>query len=186
MSLLDPLKKGMVIRYEQKLYRVIDFHVAQTGQQKPRAHVKLRSLTGGHTTERLLDQMGRIEEVETELREMQYLYAAGQEHVFMDGETFEQVPLSEETIHDARDFLVEGETYRLLTVEGDPLEIVLPAQIALEVTDTAPVEHAGGASNVHKDARLASGLSIQVPLFINTGEKVRVNTETREYLGKEH
>ncbi|MHC5114781.1 MAG: elongation factor P [Planctomycetota bacterium] len=186
MSITDPLKKGMVIRYEQKLYRVVDFHVAQTGQQKPRAHVKLRSLTGQHTTERLLDQMGRIDEVDTEVRDMQYLYAAGRDRVFMDGATFEQLPLPEDTIGPARDFLVEGESYQVLTVEGEPLEILLPAHLALEVTDTAPVEHAGGASNVHKGARLASGLSIQVPLFIRTGEKVRVNTETREYIGKDH
>ena len=72
MSITDPLKRGMVIRYESEPHRVLDFHVAQAGQQKPRVHVKLRSLTSGHTTERLLDQMGPIEELDAEIREMQY------------------------------------------------------------------------------------------------------------------
>jgi elongation factor P len=186
MSRTAELKKGMVIRLEERLYRVVDFHIAQTGQQKPRVHVKLRSLTGGHGTERLLDQMGRIEEVEAEVRPMQYLYASGREHVFMDSESFEQYPLPEEIVANARDFLVENETYRLLTIEGQPAEIQLPTHLVLEVAETAPVEHAGGVSNVSKEATLASGLTIQVPLFIKTGEKVRVHTETREYLGKEH
>ena len=186
MSMTDQLKKGMVLRHDGHLYRVTDFRVAQAGQQKPRVHVKLRSLASGHTTEKLLDQMGKLDEVDTEIREMQFLYAAGHEHVFMDDASYEQYPLAETVTAPARDFLVEGETYQLLTVEGQPQEILLPAHVAIEVTETAPVEHAGGASNVHKDATLASGLTIQVPLFIATGEKVRVNTETKQYVGKEH
>lgn len=186
MSLTDALKKGMVIRHEERLYRVDDFHVAQAGQQKPRVHVKLRSLSDGHARERLLDQMGRIEEVQSVVRPVQYLYHAGHEHVFMDSDTFEQYPLTDEMVADVRDFLVENETYRLLTVEELPVEIQLPTHVALEVTETAAAEHGAGGGSVYKEAKLASGLSVQVPLFIKTGEKVRVDTASRAYLGKEH
>jgi elongation factor P len=186
MSLTDPLRRGMVIRHEEQLYTVLDFRVAQTGKQKPTVHVKLRHFKSGHTGERTLDQLGKIEEVEAEFRQMQYLYAAGNERVFMDSETFEQYPLGEEVLGDALDFLTEEETYSFLTVEGKIANLRLPDQVVLDVVETAPVEHASGGSNVHKEAKLASGLVIQVPLFIKTGEKVRVKTDTREYAGKEH
>ncbi|GAG48866.1 unnamed protein product, partial [marine sediment metagenome] len=149
-------------------------------------HVKLRSLTTGHTGERTLDQLGKIEEVPTEIRRMQYLYSAGKERVFMDAETFEQYPLGEDVLGDGVAFLVEEETYRFLTVEGQVVGIELPPVVVLEVVETAPVEHAGGSTNVQKEARLNSGLVIHVPLFIKNWDKIRVKTENREYQGKEH
>jgi elongation factor P len=83
-------------------------------------------------------------------------------------------------------FLVEEQTYRFQTVEGQPVELQLPGQVVLEVADTAPPEHAGGGSNVYKEATLSSGLLVHVPLFIKNGDKIRVSTETRDYQGKEH
>jgi elongation factor P len=176
----------MVIRHEGQLFTILDFHVAQTGKQRPTVHVKLRSLSTGHTGERTLDQLGKLEEVPTDLRQMQYLYMAGKDRVFMDAESFEQYPLGDDVLGDAIPFLVEEETYRFLFIEGQVVALELPPVVVLEVVDTAPVEHAGGSTNVHKEARLNSGLSIQVPLFIKNGDKLRVKTENREYMGKEH
>ena len=186
MSLAEGLHKGMIIRHEGHLYTVEDYHIARTGKQKPTVHVKLRSLASRKPADRTLDELGKIEEVPHEFRPMQYLYAAGQERVFMDSETFEQHPVGEDVLGKAVDFLVEEETYRFQTIEGNIAAIQLPDIAALEVTDTAPVEHAGGSTNVHKEAKLASGLVVQVPLFIKTGDKVRVKTENRQYEGKEH
>ena len=135
MARTDQLHKGMVIRHQGELFSILDYKVAQTGKQKPTVHVKLRSLKSGHTGDRTLDELGKIEEVPAETRQMQYLYASGHEHVFMD---------------------------------------------------TSPVEHAGGSTNVYKEAKLASGFVVQVPLFIKNGDKIRVSTETHEYLGKAH
>ena len=176
----------MVIRHEGQLFSVLDYSVVQTGKQRPTVHVKLRSISTGHTGERTLDQLGKIEEVPAEMREMQYLYADRSERIFMDAETFEQYPLGEDVLGDAIQFLVEEESYRCLTIDGQLVSLQLPDVVALEVVDTAPVQHAGGATNVQKDARLASGLVIHVPLFIKNGDRLRVKTETREYLGKEH
>jgi elongation factor P len=186
MSLTDDLRRGMVVRHEGHLFIVLDFRVAQTGKQKPTVHVKLKSLTSGHTGERTLDQLGKIEEVPTELRAMQYLYASGDEHVFMDGESFEQYALGTDVLGDAVPFMVEQESYKFLTVEGRPASIQMPSTVVLEVVDTAPVEHAGGGTNVQKEAKLSSGLVIQVPLFIKNGDRVRVTTADRAYQGKEH
>jgi elongation factor P len=176
----------MVIRHEGHLYAVVEFGTSQSGKQKPTVHVKLRDLKSGHAAERTLDQLGKIEEVESEVRHMQYLYASGNERVFMDTESFEQFTLGKDFLAEAMGFLVEEETYRFLVVEGHVLSAQLPDILILEVKETAPVSHGGGLSTVTKEATLASGLLIHVPLFIKIGDKVRVNTSTRQYIGKEH
>lgn len=186
MSSIEQLRRGMVIRHEGHLYVVVDFGTAQSGKQKPTVHVKLRNLKNGHAGEHSLDQLGKIREVESEVRQMQYLYASGAERVFMDTESFEQYTLGKELLADAAGFLVEEETYRFLVVEGQPVSLQLPDVLIMEVKETAPVEHGGGHVTVTKEAALASGLVIQVPLFIKPGDKVRVNTAIRQYIGKEH
>jgi elongation factor P len=186
MSLTEQLHKGMVIRHEGQLYTVLDYEVAQTGKQKPTVHVKLRAVKSGHATERTLDQLGKIEEVPSEVRQMQYLYASGEQRVFMDAESFEQYSLGQEIIGEGIDFLVEEETYKILTIDNQPVSFQLPPVVVLEVVDTAPVEHAGGSTNVQKEAKLACGITIHVPLFIKNGDKIRVTTDNRQYQGKEH
>ena len=182
MSLTEGLHKGMVIRHEGHLYTIQDFQVSQTGKQKPTVHVKLRTVIGGHLSERSLDQLGTLEEVPTEVRHMQYLYADKSDRVFMDSETFEQYPLSEEVLGDVIPFLIEQETYSLLSIDGQPMSLQLPSVMVMEVVDTAPPQHAGGSTNVQKEARLNSGFSIQVPLFINEGDRVKVDTRTGSYI----
>ena len=186
MSITEGLHKGMVIRHEGQLFTVLDFRLAQTGKQKPTVHVKLRSVSTGHTGERTLDQIGQIEEVPSEIRQMQYLYADREEHVFMDTETYEQYPLSADVLGDSVEYLIPEETYSVLMIEGQAITLRLPPIVVMEVVDTAPPEHAGGATNVQKEAKLNSGIVIQVPLFIKNGDKIKVKTENREYQGKEH
>jgi elongation factor P len=149
-------------------------------------HLKVRSLKSGNTGERSLDELGKIDEVPTEVRAMQYLYAAGKDRVFMDTESFEQYTLPSDAVGRDADFLVEGESYRVLAIEGQPVTVQLPPVVVLQVTDTAPSEHGSSGSNIYKEAKLASGVTIHVPLFIRNGDKIRVNTDTREYQGKEH
>ena len=186
MSLTEQLRKGMVIRHDGHLYTVADFHVAQTGKQKPTVHVKLRSLKDGRQTERTLDQIGTVEEVASAMREMQYLYASGQERIFMDTQTYEQYAQTTDQLAEACDYLVEEQTYRFLSIEGQPVALQLPAIAVMEIIDTAPPEHAGGGSNVYKEAKTASGRTVMVPLFIKTGDRIRVKTDSGEYQGKEH
>jgi elongation factor P len=186
MSQTEQFRKGMVIRYQGEHFIVLDFNVAHSGKQKPTVHVKLRSLKSGHMGERTADQLGRVEEVPTQIRPMQYLYASGRERTFMDTETFEQYSLGEEVLGEGLPFLIEQETYRFLMVEDRVVAMQVPPSVILSVADTAPVEHAGGGNSVMKEAKLVSGLVIRVPLFIKTGDKVRVSTDRHEYLGKEH
>ena len=186
MSVADQFRKGMVIRHQGELFTVLDHRVVHSGKQKPTVHVKLRSLKSGNTGERTLDQLGKVEEVPAQIREMQYLYQDGSSRVFMDTESFEQYAAGEEVLGDAMPFLVEQQTYRVLMIEEHVVTVQLPPIMVMEIADTAPVEHAGGSSSVQKEATLSSGLVIHVPLFIKTGDKIRVKTDTREYQGKEH
>jgi elongation factor P len=186
MSVTHGLRKGMVIRHAGDLFTVLDYAVVQSGKQKPTVHVKLRSLKSGQAGERSLDELGKIDEVPAEVRSMQYLYAAGPERVFMDVESFEQYSLAEESLGPTRSFLVEEESYRVQTIDGQPVGVLLPPAVVLTVVDTAPVEHGGGGSSVTKEARLNSGLTVRVPLFIKNGDKIRVGTDKHEYQGKEH
>ena len=186
MSLTEGLHKGMVIRHEGQLFTILDFRTAQTGKQRPTVHVKLRSVSTGHTGERTLDELGKLEEVPAEVRHMQYLYADRSNRVFMDTETYEQYPLGGELLGDSIHFLIEQDTYPVLTIEGQVVSLQMPPIVVQEVVDTAPPQHVGGSTNVHKEAKLNSGFVIQVPLFIKNGDKIRVKTENREYQGKEH
>ncbi|MBI4716693.1 MAG: elongation factor P [Planctomycetes bacterium] len=186
MSQTVGLRRGMVIRFQGHLYTVLDWKTSHSGKQRPTVHVKLRELRSGHIGDRSLDELGKPEEVTTETRGMQYLYAAGKQRVFMDTESFEQYSPPESVLGDAMPFLTEEETYRFLFVEGEPLSLQLPDVVVMNVADTAPVEHAGGSSSVYKEARLGSGMTISVPLFIKTGDRIRVSTESKTYLGKEH
>lgn len=185
MSSTHDLQRGMVFRHDGQLFTLLDFSVSQSGKQRPTVHLKVRSLKSGNTGERSLDELGKIDVVPTEVRAMQYLYSAGKDRVFMDTESFEQYTLPSDAVGRDADFLAEGESYRVLAIEGQPVMVQLPSVVVLEVTDTAPDEH-GGGSNVLKEAKLASGVTIHVPLFIKNGDKIRVKTDTREYQGKEH
>ena len=186
MSSTHNLHRGMVFRHEGQLFTLLDFSVSQSGKQRPTVHLKVRSLKSGNTGERSLDELGKIEEVPTEVRPMQYLYTAGKDRVFMDTESFEQYTLPTDAVGRDADFLAEGESYRVLAIEGQPVMVQLPPVVILEVTDTAPSEHGGSGSNIYKEAKLASGITIHVPLFIKNGDKIRVKTDTHEYQGKEH
>ena len=186
MSQTAQLRKGMVIRYEGQLYTITDFHVAQSGKQKPTVHVKLHAMHDGHLVERTLSQLGPLEEVASETREMQYLYVAGEERVFMDLTDFEQYSLGPAQLAGGGDYLVPEQSYRFLRIDGRPVALQLPAAIAMEVADTAPPEHAGGGSSVFKEATLASGRIVMVPLFIKNGDHVKIDTASGTYHGKEH
>lgn len=186
MSQTENLHRGAAIRHQGHVYTILDFKTSHSGKMKPSVHIKLRDIKNGHIVDRSLDELGKVEEVHTQVRAMQYLYAAGSDRVFMDTETFDELKLPLTFFGPDADFLVEGDTYQFLTIEGQVVSLKMPPVVTIKVADTSPVEHAGGMSNITKEARLASGLMIRVPLFIKTGDKVKVRADTHEYQGKEH
>jgi elongation factor P len=181
-----PLKRGMLIRHQNHLYIVADFQERRTGKMRATVHVVLRDVRDGHQVDRTLDQLEPIEEVASASRNLQYLYAGGDNWVFMDTESFDQYELTDAQLHGCQPFLKEGETYRALFAEQRPLSLEMPEVVLLEVASTAAPTHAvGQASSVMKEAELENGLEVRVPLFIKNGDKIRVNTRDKTYLGKE-
>lgn len=181
-----PLKRGMLIRHQNHIYQVAQFEERRTGKQKPTVHVVLRDVRDGHPVDRTLDQLEPVNEVAHAMRTMQYLYPSGDEHHFMESESFEEYPVGAAQLHGFGPFLKEGESYRFQFVDGQPLAIDAPDSVKLAVRETAAPSHGvGGASNVLKEATLENGLEVRVPLFIKIGDTIRVDTRTRAYVGKE-
>lgn len=180
-----PLKRGMLIRHQDHLYLVADFRERQTGKQKATVHVTLRDLRDGHQSDRTLEELLPLVEVEHAYRQMQYLYAKGDTLVFMDTESFDEHELTDAQAGGFRPFLMEGETYRVMCVEQRPMSLVMPDTVVLRVETTAAPTHSGGGSNVTKEAEMENGLTIHVPLFVKTGDLIRVSTQSRSYAGKE-
>lgn len=181
-----PLKRGMLIRHQGHIYSVTDFQERHSGKQRPTVHVALRDIRDGHPVDRSLSDLEPIEEVAHAYRPMQYLYARGDERVFMDSETFEEHGLKAPALHGCEPFLKEGEEYRVMFVDGQPLSLELPEIVKLRVKETAAPSHAvGNASSVMKEATLENGLLVRVPLFIKMGDTIRVDTRAKTYQGKE-
>jgi len=179
-------KKGVVITFESAHWIVEDYHIHKTAQRRPVLQTKLRHMKTGHVVERSFDEADRFEQPEVHSRNHQFLYADRDGYVFMDMETFDQITVPAEVVGTGKWLLKEGAEFVIRLLDGRPAQVVFPAAFVDEVVETAEPSstgHQGG--HVLKDAKLASGLAIKVPLFIRLGEHVRVDTETHKYLGKE-
>jgi elongation factor P len=182
-----PIKKGMLLRHQDHLYFVEDFHERHSGKQKPTVHVRLRDVRDGRHVERSLDDLMPIEEVDFTYRMLQYTYSSRPgAFVFMDCQTFDEFELSASHLHGFEPFLTEGLEVRAMFVDGKPVMLDLPASVLLRVKSTAaPQPSVGQGGSVLKEATLENGLAIRVPLFIKNGDLIRVNTRDRTYAGKE-
>jgi elongation factor P len=182
-----PLQRGMWIRHENRVYVVVDFRERHTGKQRPTVHVSLADIRDGRPVDRTLDDLLPIAEVEHTVRPMQYLYAGVDGFVFMDSETFEEHVLGKPQIAGREAFLAEAAEYRVTCLEGRPMRVELDDHVVLKVANTAPPGHGvGSAANITKEATLENGLEIRVPLFIKTGDAIKVDTRDKSYAGKDH
>ena len=181
-----PLKRGMLIRHQSHVYTVVDFEERHSGKQKPTVHVSLRDVRNGHPVDRSLADIEPIEEVPHQVRALQYLYPNAAGRVFMDSESFEEWTLAAPQLHGCEPFLREGDEYRAMFVDGQPLSLTMPDVVRLGVRETAAPSHQiGNSSSVLKEATLENGLEVHVPMFIKMGDAIRVDTRTRTYVGKD-
>jgi elongation factor P len=180
-----PVKRGMLLRHHEHLYFVDDLTERHSGQQRPVVHVSLHTADDGRHVERTLDELQPIEEVPWGYRTVQYLYSKGGRYLFMDTTIFDEFELTPAALSGFEPFLLEGSEYRLLTADGRPLHLDVPDSVMLRVEDTAaPSRAVGASSNILKDALLQHNIHTRVPMFIKTGDIVRISTATRQYLGK--
>lgn len=178
------LKKGMLIKMDQDLLRVLDLQHVTPGNLRGFVRVKLRNIRSGSLSDQKLRSEDSIERATLDEREMQYLYQDGEDYYFMDTGSFEQIHISSEALGDSVQYLKGEMTIKVEFYGTEPVGIELPQTVDLTVTDTVPGIKGATASAQVKPATLETGLVVQVPPFINSGDVIRVNTETGEYLSR--
>jgi elongation factor P len=176
------LRKGTVVDIDGELYRVFDFQHQKIGRGGANVKTKLRNLVSGSMMDRTFGSDERLQDVRLESRRVQYLYSDGDLFHFMDLETYEQPVLSAAAVEGVRHYLVENMELNLSLYNGQAVEIELPTTVDLAVVETAPGYKGDTASGGGKPARLANGVSINVPFFIEVGDVVRVDTRSDSYV----
>ena len=174
----------MVLMLDGSPHVVEDMHTSGTAQTRHKLHTRLRHLTTGRLIDRVFAENERVPVAPLETRSVNYSYAKGETHIFIDAQTFDEFEFSSERLGERRWFLKENEDYKALLLDGRLLELVVPPQISLKVVDTAPPAR-GGLDSSWKEAKLETGLQIMVPLFIAKGETIRVDTAAKKYAGRE-
>ena len=178
-------RKGLKIEVEGTPYEIVDFQHFKPGKGGAMVRTKLRNILTGRMQDITFRSGDKVGRPDLETRDMQYLYKEGDDLIFMDMTSYEQLPMPASSTAGKSDFLKDGQECRVLLYQGKPLDIDIPTSIVLEVTETEPGVKGDTVSNVTKPATLESGALIQVPIFVNVGDRVKVNTATKEYLGRE-
>lgn len=178
-------RKGLKIEIDGTPYEIIEFQHFKPGKGGAMVRTKLRNILNGRVWDNTFRSGEKVDRPNLESRDMQFLYHEGSNLVFMDMTTYEQLHMPEETTGGKAGFLKDGQECRVLLFNEKPLDIDIPASLVLEVTDTEPGAKGDTVSNVTKPAKLETGITIQVPIFINKGDRVKVDTRSKEYLGRE-
>jgi elongation factor P len=178
------MKKGMLIKVGEDLFRVLELQHVTPGNLRGFVRVKFRNIRTGTLSDQKLRSEDSVERATLDERAMQYMYRDGDSFHFMDTESYEQLHISEEALGDAVNYIIPDAVISVEFYGSEPVGIELPVTVDLKVQDTAPGIKGATASAQVKPARLETGLVVQVPPFVNTGDKVRVSTETGEYLSR--
>ena len=176
------LKKGITLELDGTLYTVLDFQHIKIGRGSAQVRLKLRDVRAGHTIERTVQAGEKFSRARVERQPAQYLYDDGNLHYFMNTETFDQVALNRDKVGDALKYLRENAICEVLVYGDEPIGVELPAAVELEVAETEPGVKGDTAQGGTKPAKLETGLMVQVPLFINTGDMLKIDTRSGEYL----
>jgi elongation factor P len=178
------LKKGMLVKIGTDLFRVLELQHVTPGNLRGFVRIKFRNIRNGTLSDQKLRSEDTMDRAVLDEREMQYLYKDGESFHFMDTSTFEQLHMDAEGLGDSVDYLIPDALIKVEFYGEEPVGIELPPTVDLIVEDTAPGIKGATASNQIKPARLETGLVVNVPPFVNTGDKVRVSTDTGEYLSR--
>lgn len=184
MATSNDIKNGTVIRDSGQLWTVIEFQHVKPGKGGAFVRTKQKNVTTGKIIDKTYNAGAKIETALVDRRDYQYLYRDGADFVFMDLNDYEQITVPGAIVGDSEKFMLENMNITLATNEGQPLYIELPASIETEITYTEPGLQGDRATGGTKNATIETGAEIQVPLFIESGTRVRVDTRTGEYLGR--
>lgn len=175
-------RNGVTFEMDGQVLQVVEFQHVKPGKGAAFVRVKMKNVMTGAVTERSFNPTDKYEPAHVERKEMQYLYADGDLYYFMDTETYEQMPISKSTLGDDFRFVTENMNVKVLSYKGSVFAVEPPLFVELEVTETDPGFKGNTATNTLKPAVVETGATVQVPLFIEQGEKIKIDTRTGEYL----
>ena len=178
-------RKGLKIEVEGIPYEIVDFQHFKPGKGGAMVRTKLRNILTGRIQDITFRSGEKVGKPDMETRDMQFLYHEGEQLVFMDMTTYDQMHMDAEATDGKANYLKDGQECRVLLYKGNPLDIDIPLSLVLEVVETEPGAKGDTVSNVTKPAKLETGIVVQVPIFVNEGDRIKVDTRTKEYLGRE-
>jgi elongation factor P len=184
MASTADIKNGIVLNIDGQLWTVIEFQHVKPGKGGAFVRTKLKNVTTGKTVDRTYNAGAKIDITNVDRREYQYLYQDGADFVFMDTSDYDQITIPGPVVGDAANFMLENQNVTVALHEGSPLYVELPASVVLEITYTEPGLQGDRSTGGTKPATVETGYQIQVPLFLETGTKVKVDTRTGDYLGR--
>jgi elongation factor P len=176
------IKKGVKIMMDGQPYIVVDFQFVKPGKGQAFTRTKMKNLLTGGSLERNIRSGEKLEAADVVDTNMQYIYPDGADYVFMNASTGEQITVGADAVGDDAGFLMDGTEVSVTLYQGNPVSVNLPPHIVVQVEETEPGVKGDTATNVTKPAKIATGATVQVPLFINEGEWIKVDTRTRSYL----
>lgn len=183
MATTSDIRKGLCIRYNNDIYKIIEFLHVKPGKGPAFVRTKLKSVSNGKVLDNTFSAGHKIEDVRVETRSYQFLYAEGETYHFMNTDDYNQITLQESSLDTPR-LLKEGEVVTILfnTEDSMPLSVDMPASVVLEVTYTEPGVKGNTATNATKPAKVETGAEVNVPLFINEGDKIKIDTSSSSYM----
>ncbi|MCP3773299.1 elongation factor P [Paenibacillus sp. MZ04-78.2] len=184
MISVNDFKTGLTIEVDGDLFTVVDFQHVKPGKGAAFVRSKLKNLRNGNTVERTFRAGENVSRAHIENRQMQYLYASGKEHTFMDTESFDQINLEDKQIKWELNFLKENMNIHIMSYQGEILGINLPNSVELKVIETEPGIKGNTAQGATKSAKVETGLNVHVPLFINEGDVLLIDTREGQYISR--
>jgi elongation factor P len=178
----NDLKNGITLELDNGLFQVVEFQHVKPGKGGAFVRTKLRNLKTGNVFDRTFNAGVRVEQAILERKDMQFLYKDGSDYVFMDTESYDQMTVAPVALGDAADYLIESMTAVIAMHNGEIVSVEIPAAVELTIANTEPGVQGDRVSGARKPAELETGKTIQVPLFVNVGDKVRVDTRSGEYI----
>ena len=184
MATTNDLKNGMVLNFDGQLWSVVEFQHVKPGKGGAFVRTKLKNVMSGKVVDRTFNAGTKVDTATVDKRDMQYLYKDGEDFVFMDTKDYEQLHVPAATVGDAANFMLENQNAVVAIHDGTPLYVELPASVVLEITYTEPGLQGDRSTGGTKPATVETGYEIQVPLFLEAGTKVKVDTRSGDYLGR--
>ena len=184
MATTADFKNGLVLKIDNQLWQILEFQHVKPGKGPAFVRTKIKNVLTGKGVDKTFNAGVKVETATVDRRDMTYLYNDGTDYIFMDGDIYDQIPIAPETLGDSSRFLLENMTVQVATHEGAPLFVELPVTVELEVTQTDPGLQGDRSTGGTKPATLETGAEVQVPLFINTDDKLKIDSRDGNYLGR--